>query len=888
MSRSHPSHLSLRSGAVLNLFGVLSFMAGSLWFRFSTHALEIELRPEGPISTLIAARDAVREARKAGDSSPVVVRVTEGRYRFEEALVLEPQDSGIRFEAAPGARPLFLGAKSVRGLELDAKGVWVGKIEAKQMFEALWVNGKRGVRAQTPNEGFVNAVGQPKDPVDGIPLPGPATKTLIGVAPEDAEALGALSPSDQKRVQVSVYHSWDVSRLNLAGLVASEGKLQFTGGVRDFFYLEPWHRLKFENYLGALDVPGEWFLEENGTLRYIPRTAENPDSAEIEFAVAPQWIVFKGVPEKGQWVRDVVFSGLRFGFQSWTTPPQGMHAGQAESNLPLPAIEANGVQKVTFENCEFAHTMTHAMWLRAGCSAVSLKNCYFHDLGAGGVYVGDPGVKEEGPKHTHHVSVENCIFRGGGRHFLAGIGVVLFHASDSTISHCDIGDFFYSAISMGWTWGYKPTVAGRNRVEFCHLHHLGWGVLSDMGAVYTLGSQIGTVIRNNHIHDIGCASYGGWGLYNDEGSTGVLWENNLVHDTQTAGYHQHYGRGNLVRNNIFAWGKEEQLRRSKPEDTLAFAFEKNIVLMGDGKLLTQLDKNWHDGRVFMADNVYWSKTGAPQDFAGKTWSEWQAFGNDVRSVLADPMFHDPEHGDWTLSPESPALKLGFIPFDWKLAGVQGDAAWKAIASEPLPPMVYGKKPQPPPLRVQESFEGFKNGERISLGRRNAHNPALYAVAGISGAKGQCLELRDGPDQQPAFEPHFFFNPSHREGLTRVSFDLRMEPAYRFIHEWRDASEPYRTGIQFSVDKGGVHANGRTLAEFAPMTWVHFEVECAVGENVNGDWTLVLTPENGQPKRFEGLKSVKGALKKLEWLGFISPGMDSAKAWLDNLEIVNQP
>jgi len=45
------------------------------------------------------------------------------------------------------------------------------------------------------------------------------------------------------------------------------------------------------------------------------------------------------------------------------------------------------------------------------------------------------------------------------------------------------------------------------------------------------------------------------------------------------------------------------------------------------------------------------------------FEEWQQAGYDVHSVIADPMFVDPGHEDYRLKPESPALKLGFVPID---------------------------------------------------------------------------------------------------------------------------------------------------------------------------------------------------------------------------------
>jgi len=46
-----------------------------------------------------------------------------------------------------------------------------------------------------------------------------------------------------------------------------------------------------------------------------------------------------------------------------------------------------------------------------------------------------------------------------------------------------------------------------------------------------------------------------------------------------------------------------------------------------------------------------------------TLKEWQELGFDRHSVFADPMFLDPEKGDYRVKAESPALKLGFKNFD---------------------------------------------------------------------------------------------------------------------------------------------------------------------------------------------------------------------------------
>jgi hypothetical protein len=60
------------------------------------------------------------------------------------------------------------------------------------------------------------------------------------------------------------------------------------------------------------------------------------------------------------------------------------------------------------------------------------------------------------------------------------------------------------------------------------------------------------------------------------------------------------------------------------------------------------------------------------------WQAWQARGLDIHSLVADPLFVDPAHGDYRLRPESPAHALGFQPLPLDAMGCYEDplrASW---------------------------------------------------------------------------------------------------------------------------------------------------------------------------------------------------------------------
>jgi hypothetical protein len=257
-------------------------------------------------------------------------------------------------------------------------------------------------------------------------------------------------------------------------------------------------------------------------------------------------------------------------------------------------------------------------------------------------------------------------------------------------------------------------------------------------------------------------------------------------------------------------------------------------------------------------------------------------------VIADPLFVSPETGDWTLRPESPALKLGFTPFDWRKAGVTGDDAWRKLAAVEYPPVTYGVKPTPRPLTLYENFEKTPLGSGPKNGARVSKRPGVELVVVKGGSKsGRSLELRDGPEVQPAYEPHFYYIPYHDKGTTKVSFDVRMEPEMKLIHEWRDDAQPYHSGPQLIFEQGAVNANGRKLIDLPAEGWLRVEVEARIGAKSDGTWRVTFTSANAEPQTFEGLRFLEPDMKKVDWIGWMGNGTAAAKAWLDEIRVENE-
>lgn len=869
-----------------------------------------------PFGNLHAAVRAVRSIEKA---EPVTIVVRPGTYRLEKPLVFTPADSGapgapVVFRAEKEGTAIVSGGIPVTGWKKDGKR-WRAEMPAVRAgnlyFRQIFVNGRRAVRARTPNTFYLRTAGPLRPLGDRMKARRDKSKKM-GFRFREGDL--AKWP-DLADATIKLYHSWTASLHWIATLDTEKRTVTFTNPCAwPVGYWEKFERYRVENCLAALDAPGEWYLDRRtGTLYYHPLPGERIDRVA---AVAPrltQLLVFRGDPEKGAFVEHLQFRGLSFQHADWQFDRTATVDGQAHAKQTVSPVTAVGLRNAVFENCEIAHVGGHAVRLDTGCMDNRIVGCHIHDCGGGGIYIGpEAKVGYMPPKEDLKVQrnlVENNFIHDI-THVLGGsIGIWIGSSSFNRIRHNEICDFDYTGISVGWCWGRSTEIFQReNIIEHNHIHHNGGDLLSDNGGIYVLGYSPGSVIRGNHIHDFYHYPYinDSRGIYLDGNTSEYLVENNLVHDIGSFGITLK-GQHNRVRNNMFAFCGDSGFNRLFKAHAKDFKYDQssltgNIVFQ-DSAVMTS---GYYAPRWTAIDrNLYWSVR-KKADVRFTDWSsrilkdvppineisfeQWKALGRDPHSIAADPHFRDAAGRDFRLDDDSPAKTLGFTPFDVTKAGLVGDPAWTAL------PDTIERRPlqfAPPPRNVPflYDFESYGAGEiPMVVGRIVEDGACRIRTAHTDSPGGNvCLKFSDAKSSRRWY-PHWyvFFRPPEK-GRVSFSCDLMNDektPA-RFSFAFRDyTTKPkWSCGPRVSISPDDTLATGKKqVGRIEPGTWTHVEIGFSFGPAAKKIFDITITPQDGTAVTGEDLPFGSEDFSACTWLGFSSLDDKEAAYYIDNIRM----
>ena len=682
-----------------------------------TDRLEVYIGPHGshhgigsrgyPVRELAQAIRLVRRRREPGQDA--VIWVFPGTYRIGETLVLGPGDSRTTIAAIDGGEVVFDGAVRIVDwdeISLGGRRVWAAPAPERG-FVSLYVDGERRARPRWPRDGELRILDQA-----GLDVRGDFDGTLFDGADRFTAAADDLPElGDPTAVDVVVPHFWVQERMPIQSVDRSTGVVISTR--RSIFALRDDATKRFARYWldNVAEVfseePGEWYLDRTGVLTGAPRLlyAPHPDESigktEITVPAIEQFVRVEGDALTGALVRGIRIEGITFRGAGFDEMPAARAPFQVREDELLPrdvdfaasvqgateasaAVRLSGARECAFIGGGVERVDGYAIELTGGSRGNVVSGAHLRDLGAGAVRVSGDGA-ESSPGFSRANEVSDCHLQAGGRVYPNAVAVLFQHGAENVIAHNAIHDFSYTGISVGWSWDYVRNASSGNDIAFNHVYDIGQGRLNDTGAIYLLGIAPGTRVRGNHIHDVRCRNYGGWGIYLDQGSSHVVVEGNVVHDCSHQAFHVNYGRENTVRHNVFAYGGESQVAITKPEPHVPFTFQHNVVV-GSGAPAFAGRQDHRDIRNLTLEsdlNLYWDETpveGARLAANGGYSPEmkwelreacdqlWHDAGRDRHSLFADPGFVDAAARDLRLRPGGPAEQLGIHPPDVSRAG----------------------------------------------------------------------------------------------------------------------------------------------------------------------------------------------------------------------------
>lgn len=494
-----------------------------------------------PLKTIEKTLDKAKEYFAANAGAEITIYLKGGMYQLTGTLEINEQSingGSLKVQAVDGERPVLSGGRTISGWTLyDAeKNIYSAPLAGSNPRQ-LYVNGKRAVRARTPDRYLAESF--------SLSL---SDEKYTGYTCTSREPLSWTNTGDIEFVYSS---EWANHRCKISSVTARQNGSAIrmadgfhglctvswgTGVTEDTSYY-------LENAYEFLDSDGEFYVDPARELIfYKPVGDEDMNTAE---AIYPAVTTLVRLRNKvvGQRVSNITFENIAFMHADWQRHNEIDTFFDNQNNLDIygnraaAAVLAEGAENIIFRNCTIANTGGDAIQFINGIRSCVLDNCEIYNTAAGAVTFGEVSEADilgtDADMLVDSNAIENCTIYNTGLDYRGAAAVTLGAVSNMRVHHNEIFNTSYSGLHIGWGWNdyADKTVVTKNiSVKYNYLHDILNTTIRDGGAVYTLGKNMGGCVTaynyvKNQYQKASC-------LYNDEGTNDWATHHNVVDNSQ--------------------------------------------------------------------------------------------------------------------------------------------------------------------------------------------------------------------------------------------------------------------------------------------------------------------------------------------------------------------
>ncbi|MEP4079462.1 right-handed parallel beta-helix repeat-containing protein [Haloferula sp.] len=626
-------------------------------------------------------------------------------------------DPHLKFAAYSGEAPVLSGGVPVtgwkklidepEGLPSSASGkVWVAEMaEGMDRFYTLYDGKGRLNRARDSGFSYTKA-GSKRT----LHFPQGALKDWDNL--EDVE------------VQVRPGRAWAINMLPLAsvdeasGVATTGASATYAMGPLPGYLREPGASVVWvENILEALDEPGEWVVNTKERKIYLWPSDPSADGsprgilapATTELIRVEGEIDYEGPSDKP--VRGIAFEGLTFSHAdrwAWKSDEGrvgwGMQHDWDMFDRPTALLRLRGAEECQVKSCRFVDSGGSGVRMDLHAQRNRVIDSEFAHLGEAGVLMAGygPGSKDA----NHHNEVINNHIHHFSEITWHSPGLWAWQSGHNRMTHNEISHSGYAAVLVttrvepnrelngeggrtirqheiaaedkgrerggyeSWKKREKYNHARRNLVEYNDISHC-VQLLSDGNGIYVSGTGTGNIVRYNYVHD-NLAKHFPAPIRCDDDQHETLIHGNVLYNNagHSAGIASK-GVNDITNNFILATARVPRRGYISFEwaPVTGSTVQRNIIIAhpdggtaqsewmrtgqtrgGPELVTTDMDSNLY----FHANDEHWMD---------EHFSKMRGADLEKSSRFGDPMFVNPDDGDFSFKPGSPALELGIEPLD---------------------------------------------------------------------------------------------------------------------------------------------------------------------------------------------------------------------------------